>query len=137
MPTSADNLYLDSSALVKLVVDEAESQTLRGFLAGRAGRATSELARAEVVRAVRPHGEDAVRRARELLLELETLVPLDSKLLDDAADVEPGGLRTLDAIHLAAAATTLNGNGELITYDHRMQAAARALGFTVVAPGQR
>src|SRR5262249_40095112 len=57
-------VYLDSSALVKLVVAERESTALRRSLRTEPRRASCALARVEVVRAVRPHGGAAITRAR-------------------------------------------------------------------------
>ena len=126
-------VYLDSSALVKLVVAEPESSVLRRELRKEHGRASCALARVEVVRAVRPHGAAAVARARQLLRRLD-LVQLDGELLDDAATLDGGVLRSLDAIHLAAAQTLGDELSMIITYDERMTAAARLMGLTVSAP---
>ena len=86
-----------------------------------------------LVRAARPHGDAAVRRARELLGRV-SLVRLDDLLLDEAADVRGETLRSLDAIHLAAARAVGPSLGEVITYDHRMAVAARSIDFVVSAP---
>ena len=103
--TASDNVvYLDSSALVKLVVVERESTALRRFLRKEPMRASCALARVEVIRAVRPHGTTALSRARQLLRRLD-LIQLDDELLDTAAMLEGGVLRSLDAIHVAAART--------------------------------
>lgn len=126
-------VYLDSSALVKLVVREPESGALAAHLRGVPERASCALARVEVVRAVRAHGPRAVARARQLLHRV-SLVHLDDVLLDDAAELEGDDLRSLDAIHLAAARALGDALGELITYDRRMAAAARDLGLPTGAP---
>jgi predicted nucleic acid-binding protein len=134
--TPAAALYVDSSALVKLVQQERESPALRRYLRRHRSlvRATSALARVEVVRAVSPAGPQAVALARRQLARFHQL-DLDRELLDRAADLlgaEP--LRSLDAIHLAAA-QTLPALKAVVTYDTRMGAAARALGLPVDAPG--
>jgi predicted nucleic acid-binding protein len=126
-------VYLDSSALVKLVVMESESAALHRELRGEPERASCGLARVEVVRAVRPHGTAAVARARRLLRRLD-LVQLDVELLDAAAVLDGGVLRSLDAIHLAAAQLLGDELTSVITYDQRMATAAKALGLTVSAP---
>jgi uncharacterized protein len=126
-------VYLDSSALVKLVVAEPESSALRLELRGVPDRASCTLARVEVVRAVRPHGAAAVTRARRLLRRID-LVQLDDELLDAAAMLDGGVLRSLDAIHLAAAQTLGDDLDAVITYDERMTTAARLIGLTVGAP---
>jgi predicted nucleic acid-binding protein len=131
---SADRVvYLDSSALVKLVVAEPESDALAKYLERRPARVSCALARVEVIRAVRPHGAPARRRARDLL-DRVSLLELDEVLLDAAAELGDPALRSLDAIHLAAAATFAAGLQELVTYDRRMAAAAERLGFVVAAP---
>lgn len=126
-------VYLDSSALVKLVVAESESAALQRELRGEPERASCALARVEVVRAVRPHGAAAVARARRLLRRLD-LIQLDEELLDAAAMVDGGLLRSLDAIHLAAALLLGDSLTSVITYDQSMTAAAAAVGLTVSAP---
>ena len=129
-------LYLDSSALVKLVKVEAESSALRRYLRrSRAdARVTCALAKVEVVRAVVGGGPAAVAHARRLLARLDQ-INLDRQLLDDAASLAPGVLlRSLDAIHLAAARAVGPALREVVTYDERMRAAADAVGLCAVAP---
>jgi uncharacterized protein len=131
---SADTVtYLDSSALVKLVVREAESDALIAYLGERPVRATCALARVEVIRAVRPHGRAAIARGR-LLIERTHLLRLDDVLLDDAAELGDTMLRSLDAIHLASARTVGGEETEVVTYDRRMADAARDAGLRVAAP---
>ena len=126
-------VYLDSSALVKLVVAERESVALRRYLRAEPRRASCALARIEVIRAVRPHGAAAMARARRLLRRLD-LVQLDDELLDSAAALGGGVLRSLDAIHLAAAQTLADELVAVVTYDERMTTAAGGLGLMVEAP---
>ena len=126
-------VYLDSSALVKLVVAEPESAALRRALRVEPERTSCVLARVEVVRAVRAHGPAAVARARRVLRTLD-LVQLDDDLLDLAAMLGDGGLRSLDAIHLAAAQAWGDDLTAVITYDLRMAAAAEGIGLTVRMP---
>lgn len=126
-------VYLDSSALVKLVVLETESKALAGHLRERPNRTSCALARVEVIRAVRAHGRPAISRARQLL-ERISLLRLDDVLLDQAATLSGATLRSLDAIHLAAAQALGAGLAEVITYDHRMADAAHQIGLPVIAP---
>jgi len=131
---SADAVsYLDSSALVKLVVREAESAALIRHLRNRPTRVSCALARVEVVRAVRAHGAPATARARELIGRIGIL-QLDEPLLDSAAELEAVVLRSLDAIHLAAARALGDELREIVTYDLRMAEAGRALGLAVATP---
>jgi uncharacterized protein len=126
-------LYLDSSAIVKLVIAEAESAALGDHVRRAPALVSCTLARVEVVRAVAGHGAAAVRRARAVLGSL-ALIQLDEALLDDASELRESRLRGLDAIHLAAAAALRDDLAEVVTYDLRMADAARALHFAVAAP---
>jgi predicted nucleic acid-binding protein len=126
------SLYLDSSALVKLVVTEPESTALRAYLAGHPTLVSCTLARVEVVRAVARHGSHAVRTARALLDEVD-LSQLDDELLDFAAELD-GPVRSLDAVHLAAALELGEELDSLVTYDVQMSRAAESLGVAAVAP---
>jgi predicted nucleic acid-binding protein len=127
-------VYLDSSAIVKLVVAEPESGALRRYLAGHGERVASGLARVEVVRALRRvHGNARapLRRAEEVLGGI-ALVAVDDPVLRDAAALGPRGLRSLDAIHLATA-LSMHGIEAVVTYDRRLSTAAAEAGFEVAA----
>lgn len=126
-------VYLDSSALVKLVVRESESPALRRFLRGEATRVSCALARTEVLRAVRAQGQAGIERARRLLRRVH-LIRLDDAVLDAAGLLDPGIVRSLDAVHLAAAQQVAPELTALVTYDRRMASAAALLGFRVEAP---
>ena len=126
------SVYLDASALVKLVVPEPESVTLASFVGSRRWLTSCGLARVEVVRAVVPHGVAAVSTARTLLDRLE-LVQLDDELLDLAGELA-GRLRLLDAVHVAAAIELGDELEVLVTYDTRMASAARSFGLPIAAP---
>jgi predicted nucleic acid-binding protein len=130
---NADRTYLDSSALVKLIARERETDALVGFLAKRPSRVSCALIRVEVLRAMRSHGPEAVQAARDILPFISQM-DIDDPLLDLAATINTTVLRSLDAIHLAAAAR-LAPNIEVVTYDRRMADAARAIGLPVVSPG--
>ena len=137
-PTSTDLrdvpvVYLDSSALVKLVVLEPESRPLRAYLRREPRRISCGLARTEVLRAVRPAGPAALELARRLLRSVD-LIRLDDALLDAAGMLEPVGLRSLDAVHLAAAQLVAPALRAVVTYDRRLAGAATSLGFAVAAP---
>ena len=132
MTNGSERAYLDSSALVKLVIREAESDQLRDAVAGLASQASSELALVEVTRRARAFGRDAEARARSVLGNTR-LRPIDRMTLDLAAEIDPPGLRSLDAIHLATA-LSLDGLDMFISYDSRLNAAAAAVGLNVESP---
>jgi predicted nucleic acid-binding protein len=131
--TPAGAVYLDSSAIVKLVIREPESEALLAFLEPSQMRVTSALARVEVVRAVRRHGRSATERAAALLDGL-SLLALDDALLDSAAAIDANELRSLDAIHIASAQQLAGELDALVSYDERMLTAARSLGVPVNRP---
>ncbi len=136
MPT----LYADSSALIKLVRREPETDALRADLAG-ADLISSELVLAEVPRALqriaaadpRLSLRAALGQAGELLAAL-ALYPVDRPLLLGAGALAEPGLRTLDAIHVASA-VELGPVDAFVTYDERQAAAARLAGLKIRAPG--
>lgn len=136
-------IYLDSSALLKLLVEEAESEALATWLteyseerAGTGGVAavSSDLARVEVVRAARRLNPQAVASARTLVAQLD-LVPLSREVVDLAADLGEPGLRSLDALHLASALLLGGDLDVVVVYDQRLSAAAQDAGLAVVHPG--
>jgi predicted nucleic acid-binding protein len=127
-------LYLDTSAFVKLIVDEPESAALRSFLAGHGTRrVSSALLRTEALRAVRHLGPDALATVRDGLRRVD-LVGIDDRILDAAGMFEPQILRTLGAIHLATAMALGDDLEAILTYDDRMISGARLLGLTTATP---
>jgi uncharacterized protein len=125
--------YLDSSAIVKLVVREAESGALRRYLRRRRPLVSSSLALTEVLRALLPAGDEAVAAGRKVLARLD-LIRVGNQVLGEAATLRPAHVRSLDAIHLATAERLGPDLGPIVTYDDRMAAAARQLGHRVASP---
>lgn len=129
-------LYLDSSALVKLVRPEAETDALLQFLSGWPERISSAIARVEVLRAVRRAGagETAHERAESIFARIG-LVRVDEAVLSRAAHLEPLELGSLDAIHVATALSVGEDLGGMICYDARLARAAARSGVATMAPG--
>lgn len=125
--------YLDSSAIVKLVVHEPESAALARYLRGRRPIVSSDLARVEVMRVCLSFDDAVAARARDVLDRIE-LIRMNARVLEIAGTLLPVELRSLDAIHLATASLLGDTLARVITYDDRMAEAARALGWTVIAP---
>lgn len=125
--------YLDSSAIVKLIVAETESAALRAYLRRRRPVVSSALARTEVLRALLPLGEAALSRGRDVLRRLD-LVRITDRVLDAAGILEPAHVRSLDAIHVATAQLLGDDLGQVVTYDDRMADASRALGLKTASP---
>ena len=127
--------YLDSSALVKLVVREAGTEALRAWLTGHPEVVSSALAVTEVRRAI---GRLSRRRSlsdrARLVLDGVALLAVDASVLESAAGLEPAELRTLDAIHVASALSLERDLGAFVTYDDRAAQAARKAGLPVETP---
>ena len=127
------NIYVDSSTLVKMVIEEAESPALGRYFAEFSldRQLTAAISRTELVRAVARRGA-TVENARKALSKL-AFVAITNSLLDDAAALAPPELRTLDAIHLTAALSAPDLRA-LVTYDRRLADAAEQAGLPVVSP---
>jgi len=126
-------VYIDSSALVKLVVPEPESDALRAELAGWDRHVSSALARVEVVRACARVDEKAGRIAEQVVGALD-LIALDERVLEEAALLRPVELRSFDSIHLASALLLGDALGVALVYDERLLEAMQATGMPVAAP---
>ena len=132
----AELVYLDSSALVKLVVREPESHDLRAFLGENPAAVSSALAVTEVRRAI---GRLSPRRSlsdrARLVLDGVALLEMELEILEKAASLLPAELRTLDAIHIASALSLGTDLLAFVSYDDRQRNAARKAGLPLVQPG--
>jgi hypothetical protein len=128
-------IYYDSSALLKLVQHEPESDDFRRWYKERqfAPAVSSSLACVEVVRAVRDDGEQATERARAVLAGLD-LMPMTFDLLTEAGELAQP-LRSLDAIHLASAMRLRADLQAFVAYDKRLLHAAEQAGLPIASPG--
>lgn len=141
-------IYLDSSAIVKLVRAEDSSEALQSWIDQRADTllVTSALARAEVLRAVRRNNHtdsgaliDPVTFEAELaqaaaVLDAIGQIAIDDTILHRAGVFPAPMIRTLDAIHLASAAEFAPSTLTFVTYDHRLAIEAQGVGIAVLAP---
>ena len=126
--------YLDTSAFVKLVVAETHSAAMRRWAESNEDSLfSSDLLRAEALRAARRHSPEAIAATRQWL-ETLTLIVLTGGLCEHAAALDPAILRTLDALHLAAALAIADELEGIATYDDRLAAAAAHHGVAVIAP---
>jgi len=130
---------MDTSALTKLLIAEPETPALQAWLATRSGEgdyaATSALGRVELMRVVARYGEPGQsERARYLLDGLDVL-PLTEPVIALAETIGPPTLRSLDAIHLAAAAQIEQELTAFVTYDHRLLDGCRDVGLATASPG--
>ena len=129
-------LYLDASAIVKLVVRETETDALRTYLEG-AQLVTSEMSLTEVPRAahLRTGASEVIAQAETVLRRFD-LVTLEEELHRAAARFRPRELRTLDAIHLVSALRLRGRLSAVVAYDKRLTRAARDAGLRVDAPAR-
>ena len=126
--------YIDTSALVKLVVREPETDGLRDWLAETPrDPVTCDLARTELLRAVRRVAPDLLVQAR-MVLDLVTITDVTTAVFEAAGRLDPAILRTLDAIHVAAALDLGDDLEGMVTYDERLAQAAEQNGIRVRSP---
>lgn len=126
-------LYLDSSALVKLVVAEPESAPLRRYLKVRPERSTNELSVAEVLRAAFRRDDELVDAARQILARVDR-IRLGRQLIETAGTLVPSGMRTLDALHISSALELGNELEAVVAYDMRLLDAAAAHELPTASP---
>ncbi|MGH3104089.1 MAG: type II toxin-antitoxin system VapC family toxin [Gaiellaceae bacterium] len=125
-------IYLDSSALVKLVVEEPESEALRGFVASWNGRLLSSAI--SVVEVMRAAARCAAEERAAALLETLQQLEIEPAILETAGRVQPQTLSSLDALHLASALSVREPLERFVCYDARLLAAARDAGLATTSP---
>jgi predicted nucleic acid-binding protein len=118
---------------VKLPLQEAELEVLLEELAEWDGYVSSALLGVEAIRACERYGPEYAEDARSFIADV-ALLPLDDAVLDQAASIDPAGLRSLDALHLATALSIRGEIGAFFTYDERLAEAAIAHGLPVARP---
>ena len=131
---SGPAVYLDASAIVKLVLPESGTEDLVDYLGSRPTRLTSAISPVEVGRAVLRRFGGQVAIANSVFEDI-VVMDLTAAITSRAASVEPRALRALDAIHLVSAIELGAELAALITYDRRLADAARHAGLPVASPG--
>ncbi|MDJ0377175.1 type II toxin-antitoxin system VapC family toxin [Cryobacterium sp. PH31-L1] len=129
--------YLDTSAVAKLLADEPESQALRAHLDNRVAAGDADLVSACLL-------ETELRRMATRIgisqtavtdvLSRLSLLDMDRSVFREAGLITGASLRSLDALHIAAALQA--SANDFITYDARQQVAAEAVGLRVRTPGR-
>jgi len=127
-------IYVDSSALVKLVLPEAESSSMIEFTAKFDTLVTSTIGAIEFRRAVKRHYAQQLWAVERVLAEM-TILELSHEVRRTAELLEPTILRTLDAIHLASALVIREELEAFVAYDERLLEAARLAGIPTASPG--
>ena len=125
--------YLDTSAAIKLLVDERESADLAEHIdAGQQELVSAILLETELRRAVYRH-ELLTQEAVSAFLATLTLYDMPPSLYMEAGLIGGPNPRSLDALHVCAALRC--GASAILTYDKRMGQAAAAVGLPVISPG--
>lgn len=125
--------YLDTSAAMKLLVEEPESAQLEEDISTASEVVACFLLETELRRAVQRYPDLAQADASDLL-DRVALHEVPPSLFSEAGLLPGATLRSLDALHVAAAVRL--GVDGVATYDERMQEAVTAAGLRVIAPGQ-
>jgi predicted nucleic acid-binding protein len=130
-------IYLDTSAIVKVVVTAPESVALVDWLNdhGDVPWVTSVIGHIEVMRAANRVGPATTAAAGRLLESVDTLVLTDA-IVTVAKSIGPPELRTLDAVHLATALEYRRYLDAVCVYDRRLVEASKAQQLPVVTPGR-
>jgi uncharacterized protein len=132
-------IYIDTSALTKLLIAERETPELQAWLATQSDQgeyaATSALGRVELMRVVARYGEPGQSERARYLLDGLDILPLTEPVIALAETVGPSTLRSLDAIHLASAAQIEQELTAFVTYDHRLLEGCRDVGLATASPG--
>lgn len=128
-------IYIDTSALLKLVRDEAESQAMRDYLAadGAPGLVSSALITVEVRRGAIRSNPARLPRI-DILLATVTQIEISLAVIESAGRIRDPMLRSLDAIHLATALLVREELSVLLSYDERLLDAAAAHGIPTAVP---
>jgi len=128
-------IYIDTSALVKLLFEEPESLALTDWLTLRADvpKVSSDLATVELLRTCRRIDDDVLDDAKRLLGGID-LLPIDHAVVEQAGAISPRELRSLDAIHLASAMSLRAELTDFVAYDSLLCSAATAAGLLVASP---
>jgi predicted nucleic acid-binding protein len=128
-------IYIDTSALVKLLFEEPESLALTDWLTSRVDvpKVSSDVSTVELLRTCQRIDDGALDDARRLLGGID-LLPIDHVVVEQAAAISPRELRSLDAIHLASALSLRADLTGFVAYDSRLCSAATAAGLLVVSP---
>jgi predicted nucleic acid-binding protein len=127
--------YADTSAVIKLLVEESHSTAFAMFYDSHSNAewVSSTLLRIELARAVARAKPLLVPAARDLLLAF-SYIGIDDEIVEAAMNEPDRSLRSLDAIHLATARLLGPDLDAVVTYDDRLAAAAADAGLTVSAP---
>ncbi|NNN20412.1 MAG: type II toxin-antitoxin system VapC family toxin [Acidimicrobiales bacterium] len=124
--------YLDTSAFLKLIVDEDESRALRAWYRANNSIWSSQLLRTEALRARFKLGLTS-ERIQSVLSTVSLILPNENTFFE-AGMMKSTALRSLDALHLATARELGGDLKGIVTYDLRLIEAASLLGIQIISP---
>ena len=125
---------VDSSALVKLIVNEQHSKSLGSWIDScKQDLFISELARTEVSRAIARVDPNLNKQFNAILTRFG-VIRVSTQVLTIAAVLSPTTLRTLDAIHLASCVILSDDLTGFVTYDNAQASAASINSIEVITP---
>lgn len=128
-------IYLDTSAFLKTVLDEAESRAMHTYLDEHA---SVTLVSSKLLAVESRRGLQRLRSARMPSLDASlgdmTLIAISDAVIDSAGRLPDPMLGSLDAIHLATALLIREDVDVLVSYDDRLTAAAAAHGLRTATP---
>jgi predicted nucleic acid-binding protein len=130
-------VYAESSAVLKLHIDEPESDRAQALLEGvhwASGRHTYVEVRRNLARLLSGPSLDDARASFVSSWGDVEVVDLAEAVVEHAAEMaERTGARALDALHLGAASAAGADDGlPIVTFDRRLADAARSMGWTVL-----
>jgi len=126
-------IYVDTSALMKLVWPEQGTEAADAFIGDREDLVSSTLLTVEARRAAARVEPAALPRV-DLLLGRVELIHMSDAVIETASRLPDPVLRSLDAIHLATALLIRDDLDALLSYDDRLLAAASAHGLPTATP---
>ena len=127
--------YADTSAVIKLLVEESHSKAFAAFYDEHSDTewVSSALLKIEVTRAVTRAMPALLPDARDLLLAF-SVVAIDDEIVETAMNEPDRGLRSLDAIHVATARVLREDLAAIVSYDDRLLKAASEAGMNTASP---
>ena len=132
-------IYMDTSALTKLIIAEHESDALTMWVAEQTeaheSLTTSDVGRIELMRTAARLDDDEIFDHARYVANWINGASVTEEIVAGAERIGLPTLRSLDAIHLASAVSIHEQLSAFVSYDKRLLDAARAEGLTVVSPG--
>lgn len=129
-------IYLDDTALMKLITTTPESPALTNYLQAHTDTRwfTVALTRADLLRATAGLPDEATDHAHHVLSGLDT-VAITDRLLEAATALKPAPQTTIAALHIAAARSAGTRLRTAVTYNPELAAELAEHHINTVHPG--